>query len=113
MQLTKLFTAILILALAFSSCKTCRNAGDNDNNCTKGATIGTVSHQYREGGCATVIIVSQPEGDSMVLIPKDPLPEKLDKDGLVILFDYRVLKMPNPEGCNVGIPAEIINISKQ
>ena len=41
------------------------------------------------------------------------LADDMDKDGLNIYFDYQPLKMKNPEGCNVGIPAEITNISKK
>ena len=73
---------------------------------------GTVSHQYRAGGCKTVIKVAQPEADTLVLIPSNSL-GKFDVDGLKIMFSYRQLRMPNPEGCSVGMPAEIITIKKK
>lgn len=71
---------------------------------------GKVSHQYRSTGCATVIL-STVDGNDLTLIPSIRLPEKFDVDGLQISFDYRPLKMHNPEGCNAGFPAEISNIS--
>lgn len=77
-----------------------------------GLTVGKVSHQYRAGGCATVIVFSK-EGSEMTLIPKDKLPTTLDVDGLEINFNYHLLKMPNPAGCTVGMPAEITDISKK
>jgi hypothetical protein len=47
------------------------------------------------------------------LIPRDTLSPEFDIDGLEIFFNYRKLKMPNPKGCSVGIPAEIKDISKK
>ena len=32
--------------------------------------------------------------------------------GQLIRFDYHALKMPQPAGCTVGVPAEITNITK-
>jgi hypothetical protein len=79
-----------------------------------GTTLGKVSHQYREGGCSTVILVNLENQDKpLTLIPRDTLAPEFDIDGLVILFNYRTLKMPNPKGCSVGIPAEITDISKK
>jgi hypothetical protein len=77
----------------------------------QGAYVGRVSHKYREGGCATVIIIPGDAGET-TLIPKDKLSEDVDVDGQLIKFDYRALKMPQPAGCAVGIPAEISNINK-
>jgi hypothetical protein len=74
-------------------------------------TTGKVSHAYKKSGCSTVIVVdSQP---CLILIPKAKLPKALDKDGMLISFNYRKLKMPNPKGCVKGIPAEISNASKK
>jgi hypothetical protein len=75
-------------------------------------TLGKVSHQFRGEGCFTVIIIKQP-GNDIILIPKNPLPKKFDKNGLEIKFEYRLLRMPNPKGCEKGRPAEITNISKK
>jgi len=75
-------------------------------------TIGYISHKYKADGCGSVIIISdlnyQPE---VVIIPKDPLPKEIDKEGVKIKFNYRKLKMPNPNGCNIGGMAEISEIS--
>jgi hypothetical protein len=111
------FTAIIV---AFSiSCKT-KKAGTDVNNSSNqtiqsSKTAGTVSHQYSEGGCAVVIIVKTEEGqDPLTLIPAGTsIPSEFDKDGLVIYFNYRLLKMPNPAGCVVGLPAEVTDISKK
>lgn len=78
-----------------------------------GATLGKVSHQHRETGCATVVIVHKEEPQDLTLIPVDTLPKKYDTDGLEIYFNYHTLKIKNPAGCNVGIPAKIIDISKK
>jgi hypothetical protein len=77
-----------------------------------GNTMGTVSHKYRPTGCATVIIVKQEE-EEITLIPKDKLAKEFDVDGKQIMFNYHTLKMPQPEGCAVGMPAEITDISKK
>ena len=80
---------------------------------TQGVNAGKVSHKYRATGCETVIIImSHDDVAEVVLIPKDKLNADIDIDGQNITFDYRPLKMPQPAGCNVGIPAEITNITK-
>ncbi|MCE3280778.1 MAG: hypothetical protein K0S44_2969 [Bacteroidetes bacterium] len=79
---------------------------------TEGNITGKVSHQYRATGCATVIVFNN-EGTEMTLIPKDKLPAEFDVDMMEIKFNYHTLKMANPAGCNVGIPAEITEITKK
>lgn len=80
---------------------------------TQGAHAGKVSHKYRSGGCETVIIINAHDDVAeIVLIPKDKLNKDIDVDGQNITFDYHPLKMPQPAGCTVGIPAEISNITK-
>ena len=74
--------------------------------------FGKVSHQYKTKGCSTVIIIKRTDGD-IILIPKTPLPKALDKNNLEIKFDYRVLRIPNPKGCEKGQPAEITNCSRR
>lgn len=77
-------------------------------------TVGKVSHQFRDTGCPTVVIVAHEENKNpLILIPLKKLPDEMDVDGLEITFNYRPLKMPNPLGCNKGFPAELINISKK
>ena len=90
---------------------TTSTTGSMEEGNNQGAFVGRVSHKYREGGCSTVIIIKGETGD-ITLIPKDKLQEDVDKDGQLIKFDYRALKMPQPAGCTVGIPAEIRNINK-
>jgi hypothetical protein len=76
-------------------------------------TSGLVSHKFMNKGCQTVILVAERKGDTLVLIPRDALMQDYDVDGLQILFNYRLLKMPSRPGCDNGIPAEITSISKK
>lgn len=80
---------------------------------TPGEISGRISHQFRTEGCPTIIIVSQGEKDSLVLIPSEVLPSNVDINGLEVLFNYHTLRIPQPNGCNLGIPAEITNITKE
>ena len=120
----KIFFLLLIICVVSCSCKTKEKSVKTSSTTTtvsttttaptvaKGTTLGKVSHQYRATGCATVIIVTKP-GVITTLIPKDTLSSAFDVDGLEIYFNYRPLKMPNPAGCTVGIPALISDISKK
>src|SRR5262245_19444043 len=76
-------------------------------------TSGQVSHKFMNKGCPTVILVAEPAGDTLVLIPRDVLTQDYDVDGLQISFNYRLLKMRSNPGCDKGIPAEITDISKK
>ena len=78
-----------------------------------GSTLGKVSHQYSKTGCATVVIIKKEGEKDLTLLPKDILSKEFDVDGLEIYFNYRLLKIKNPEGCNVGIPAQLTDISKK
>ena len=107
---------ILIIAtvsLSIGACKIGEHAPvkttSSSSEQTSPKTSGKVSHQYKATGCATVIIIKN--GDELItIIPKDKLSDNFDVDGLEISFDYRPLKMHNPEGCNAGFPAEVTNI---
>jgi hypothetical protein len=104
---------ILILSIVvsiFGACKSKKETTSTGNAAPK--VVGTVSHQYKATGCATVIVIKQEGADDITLIPKDKLNSKFDVDGLKVSFNYQPLKMPQPQGCNVGMPAEITNISK-
>ncbi len=106
----KFLVLILLVSLNLAySCKTKKNVS-NDST-TKGATLGKVSFKYKETGCSSVIVITTEDGTESVLIPKDKLDSKFDKDGLEIYFDYTGLRMPQPAGCTTGIPAQITNIS--
>jgi hypothetical protein len=78
----------------------------------KGTTTGKVSHKYKAGGCSAVIVFMQ-DGTEVTIIPKDKLAKEFDVDGLEISFNYHTLKMPQPAGCTVGMPAEVTDISKK
>ena len=117
----KNYILIILAFITFNvSCKTKQktetfiNNNEQIQNKPDTRTIGKVSHQYRASGCSTVIIVNTENQDKpLTLIPREPLPSKLDVDGLGIKFNYRTLRMPNPQGCLVGLPAEITDISKK
>ena len=82
--------------------------GDN-----QGVNVGKVSHKYKSTGCETVVIIAAHDDVAEVtLIPKDKLSKDVDMDGQLIRFDYHPLKMAQPAGCTVGMPAEITNITK-
>ena len=106
------YRLILLFTIALLSCKSSKNSAaitspETDNS---SKTIGKISHQYRSTGCSTVIVVTNSDGE-LTLIPKDKLDNKLDKDGIEIYFNYQTLRMPQPANCNVGLPAEITNIT--
>lgn len=108
-KLTILLACLMILS---AGCKTKKNS-NGDQAMNPGNTTGKVSHQYQSTGCNTVIIVTNADDQStQVLIPNAPLPDKFDKDGLSIKFNYRLLKMPNPPGCGAGNVAEITDVAK-
>jgi hypothetical protein len=119
----KSFTFLLAISLTLVlACKTKQKASTTISDTTtgatkvvvKGSTLGQVSHQFRVKGCSTVVYVKQADQpEPLTLIPRDTLPKSLDVDGLEIYFNYRTLKMKNPEGCTVGIPAELTDISKK
>lgn len=108
----KLLLVFLSLSLSLAySCKSKKSMSNDSKSTTKGANTGVVSFKYKADGCTSVILIKAEDGSESVLIPKDKLDDKFDKDGLEIYFDYAVLRMPNPKGCNTGRPAEITNIS--
>ena len=117
----KFVLLIFVVILTFGmSCKTKHKSevsvtnNEQKTDISDTRTVGKVSHQYRAGGCPTVIIVALENQDKpLTLIPSMPLSLEFDTDGLAIKFDYHLLKMRNPNGCLVGIPAEITNISKK
>lgn len=108
----RIFILLLILGASTIGCKSKKSVAGTANTvqtAVAAATTGKVSHMYKDKGCNTVVIVSE----ELVLIPKDPLPKELDVDGLEIKFNYHSLKMPQPAGCEKGIPAELSDISKK
>ncbi len=107
--------ALALASFSFAACKARQTAAApvaataTTMEQTSPSTTGKVSHQYKATGCATVIIVKN--GDEIItLIPSEKLPEQMDVDGLEISFDYRPLRMHNPEGCNAGFPAQLTNL---
>jgi len=107
-----LIPLIVLSLFAFSSCKCCKSGKNNKTNVVAaiGTHMGMVSHQYRATGCKTVVIINGDEG--VTLIPVEGLPDSLDMDGKLIKFDYTTLRMPQPEGCNTGLPASLTNVTE-
>jgi ABC-type enterochelin transport system substrate-binding protein len=115
---------IAVLALLMVSCKTkqqkqttsvtpvvATDASTGSSNIVA-KTKGKVSHEYRPQGCNTVVVlITDGSAEPLTLIPVKTLPAEFDKDGLTIYFNYLPSKMKNPEGCNVGIPAVLSEIS--
>jgi hypothetical protein len=104
------FIGIIVLF----SCKSSKNVDVNStlSEVSKGKYIGSVSHQYKDKGCKTVVIIKRENQDNpLILIPMNDFPLGFDKDKMKISFDYLPLKVKNPEGCNLGIPIEIRNIA--
>ena len=100
-----IFLLLLVSAFTITGCKCCKERKTKNETTVsvpQGSTSGTVSHKFRDTGCKTVILVSESE---QVLIPIEGLPQDLDVDGTVITFDFNLLRMPQPEGCNTGQPA--------
>jgi hypothetical protein len=112
---------LVIIALLFVtglSCKTKPQSEIQSSDIKSGATKttnktqGKVSHEYRATGCKTVVVVKTVDASNpMILIPITALPDKFDKDGLNIYFNYSLSRIKNPEGCSHGIPAELTDIS--
>lgn len=99
-----------ISMFSFSSCKCCKERKNNDTTVSKiqGSTTGIVSHKFTQTGCKTVVLLSE---TNQVLIPVEGLPDSLDVDGKAITFDFNLLRMPQPEGCSTGQPAQLSNVA--
>lgn len=104
----------LIIITVLFSCKTSEKQVKTESSANDSATKfrGIVSHKYKNEGCKTIIIVeNNKESKQLILIPLKGFDEKFDKDNFKIKFDYLPLRIKNPEGCNIGIPAAISNIA--
>ena len=111
----KPFFLFCCLAIAFFACKT-KQIDPSPKQTTQAVdsvpllSSGKVSHKYSAGGCGVVIISDKnPQHDTLTLIPMNPLNE-LDKEGLEIIFNYRILRVHSPKGCGAGIPVQITGI---
>ena len=92
-------------------CRTGKGKSVNDNLSANNdlKTSGVVTTKFGENKCYPVIRVNN-KSENVILIPIPPLDSIYMKDGLKISFDYRLLRIKNPDGCIEGIPAEIYNI---
>ncbi|HET7817782.1 MAG TPA: hypothetical protein VFL70_00595 [Bacteroidia bacterium] len=115
-----IFFSAIVACLMIGSCNTSKNTGISETNTDDketshpSKTTGRVSHQFRATGCATIIIVKTKDtANPIILIPRDPLPHELDVNGLEISFNYHTLRIPQPPGCDKGIPANISDLKKK
>jgi hypothetical protein len=78
-------------------------------------TYGKVTHLVNANQCTSIIVINKDAGNNneLILLPKDPLPADLNKEGIELKFHYRPLKIKNPEGCLKGIPAALTEITKR
>lgn len=109
---------LLMAYLSITACCAVKDSSNlsstNNSSNNLGLTLGKVSHQYRNTGCSTVVIINSKKiEDQIVLIPLDTLSSEFDVDGLEIYFNYHPLKRMNPAGCSVGAPAKLSDISKK
>jgi hypothetical protein len=120
------FSVLCLLGMIVCSigCKSKQPIGNTGSDATgqavgatseKPKTTGKVSHLYQSTGCGTVIIVTNPNNATpMILIPiPNTSLKELDVDGLEVSFHYRALKMKNPDGCTAGSPADITDLVKK
>ena len=111
---------IVLLAVFVFILGGCKSSSQKNTSTTPTVTTevaagkfkGKISHEYKKGGCTSVIIIEKENADPLILIPKDPLPAEFDKDEQQINFNYKTLRIKNPAGCLKGIPALITDISK-
>jgi hypothetical protein len=113
-----LLVIIALIIITGLSCKTKPQSQTQSADVKTGSTKtvtktqGKVSHEYRSTGCNTVVIVKTTDAaNPIVLIPITALPDKFDKDGLIIYFNYSLSRIKNPEGCSHGIPAVLTDVS--
>lgn len=109
--------SILFFSGIVISCKCTSKNGSSVSQTDKiettvplGKSKGIVSQKYNREGCRTVIIMHEGTDSAATLIPKDSIPSQFNQDKLEIIFNYRLLKMPNPKGCLTGMPALITDI---
>ena len=78
-------------------------------------TYGKVTHLINTQTCTCIIVFNKEASstDELVLLPKDPLPDDLNKEGTELKFHYRPLKIKNPEGCLKGIPVSLTEVTKR
>jgi hypothetical protein len=78
-------------------------------------TYGKVTHLINANPCASIIVINKDTGSNneLILLPKDPLSEDLNKEGTEIKFHYRPLKIKNPEGCLKGMPVALTEVTKR
>ena len=108
----------MILSVSMISCKCKQKTHDDNENVVveqpaneKGTFVGIIHHNFEESTCTVIEAVNGT--DVFYLIPVNGLPESMDLDGMQIRFNYTALRMPQPEGCAKGIPAELRDVEAE
>lgn len=108
-HLVFLFCCIVLFTIYGCRAGKSKSVADSLSTNTDLKTSGVVATKIGENECYPVIRVSN-KSENIILIPIPPLDSIYNKDGLKISFDYKLLRIKNPDGCVEGIPAEIYNI---
>jgi hypothetical protein len=109
MMRVSLFCLVVIILFSFCKAKKTEAITTRPSTADNQTTIGTISHKH--GKCGTVVLVKA-VGVETILVPYPALDKEYDVDGLSIKFSYRKLRMPQREGCDKGIMAELKEIEK-
>jgi hypothetical protein len=107
---TGVFSIAVLILFSFCKAKKTEAVTTRPSTADNQRSIGTVSHKH--GTCGTVVTIKA-VGVETVLVPYPALDKKFDVDGLSIEFTYRKLRMPKREGCDDGIMAELMEVSKK
>lgn len=107
----------------YSSCQTVKSIKTKEpvaietysNTEDSSFTYGKVTHLINTNQCVCITVFNKKSNPSieLILLPKDPLPYNLNKEGTEIKFHYHTLKIKNPEGCLKGMPAVLTEITNR
>jgi hypothetical protein len=106
---TGLFSLTVLILFSLCKAKKTEAITTRPSTADDHLTLGTVSHKH--GKCGTVVLVKA-VGVETILVPYPALDKEYDVDGLSIKFTYRKLRMPQREGCESGIMAELKGVQK-
>lgn len=106
---TGLFSLTVLILFSFCKAKKPEAINTRPSLADDHLTLGTVSHKH--GTCGTVVVIKA-AGPGVVLVPYPALDKSFDVDGLSIKFTYRKLRMPQREGCENSVMAELSGIEK-
>ena len=106
---TGLFSLAVLILFSFCKAKKPEAVSTRPALADDQKVIGTVSHKH--GKCGTVVVLNA-AGPGVVLVPYPAIEKNFDIDGLSIKFTYRKLRMPQREGCENSVMAELKDVEK-